>query len=165
MFHPFLETTKKSKLFDYAPTPNYEYCYCQEGNFGVDCRKEYELCGDGEHICFHGSSCSQNVFGWTCDCAGTQGAGLYCQYEATDDCGDDDPETFCTNGGTCNLGSDPICDCAEGWEGPKCETEAKVAATAGDGSERWSSANAVARALVPIMSTAFMGLCLVAMYH
>ena len=102
LFFPFLEATKKSQLFNYSSTSDFEYCHCPKGFFGVQCENQYELCGRGEHICFHGSKCRNSGGEWGCDCAGTESAGLYCQYQATDDCGDSEPETFCTNDSTCS---------------------------------------------------------------
>jgi len=150
MFTRFLEPTKKSKLFDYAPSPNYEYCYCPTGYFGVQCEMQYELCGNGEHICFHGSTCEQTGGEWTCDCIGTESAGLYCQYQATDDCGDSEEDTFCTNGSTC--GADKKCSCLEGWEGDRCEVEIKQAAIQG-GDAKWSDANAIRSSLAILFWT------------
>lgn len=151
IFFPFLEATEKSQLFNYTTTAGFEYCYCPNGFFGVQCEMQYELCGEGEHICFHGSKCQETGGQWTCDCTGKESAGLYCQYEATDDCGDSDVETFCANGATCTLSTDPECSCFDGWEGAKCESEVKLAAPAGDGDDHWSSAS-IAGTLKPILS-------------
>lgn len=160
MFTKFLEATKKSNLFDYAPSANFEYCYCPTGFFGVDCEMQYELCGNQEHICFHGSTCEETGGDWTCDCTGTESAGLYCQYQATDDCGDSDADTFCTNGSTC--GADKkTCSCLEGWEGDKCEVEIKTAAIQG-GNEKWSDANAF-RSSLAILFCTIAGIILVMM--
>jgi len=161
IFIPFVEGTKKSGLFDYQ-TPNFEYCYCPDGFFGVQCDLQYDICGNKDHICFHGSTCTNNGGEWGCDCAGTESAGLYCQYKATDNCGDSDAETFCTNGSTCTLdsNSNAVCACQEGWEGTKCETEIKLAAPAGGGDNNWSSAT-VAGALVSISSLAMVSLALI----
>jgi hypothetical protein len=109
IFFPFLEATKSSELFSYAPTDDFEYCYCPPGFFGVQCEEQYELCDGGEHICFHGSTC-QNGTGdqWECDCSEALAAGLYCQYEATDICDDQDVTKFCTNDGTCSSATDTM---------------------------------------------------------
>ncbi|CAJ1963715.1 unnamed protein product [Cylindrotheca closterium] len=150
MFTRFLEPTKKSELFDFAPSANFEYCYCPSGFFGVECEMQYELCGNGEHICFHGSTCEQTGGEWTCDCMGTESAGLYCQYQATDDCGDSEQDTFCTNGSTC--GADKKCSCLDGWEGDKCEVEIKTAAIQG-GDDKWSDANLTRSSLAILLWT------------
>jgi hypothetical protein len=109
IFFPFLEATKSSELFSYAPTDDFEYCYCPPGFFGVQCDEQYEICDGGEHICFHGSTC-QNGTGdqWECDCSEALAAGLYCQYEATDICDDQDVTKFCTNDGTCSSATDTM---------------------------------------------------------
>lgn len=36
---------------------NFEHCSCPGGFFGVQCEHKYSLCGEGDHICFHGSEC------------------------------------------------------------------------------------------------------------
>mmetsp|Transcript_6894 Transcript_6894/g.16019 ORF Transcript_6894/g.16019 Transcript_6894/m.16019 type:complete len:960 (+) Transcript_6894:239-3118(+) len=160
IFIPFVEGTKKSGLFDYQ-TPDFEYCYCPDGFFGVQCDKQYDICGNKDHICFHGSKCKNDGGEWGCDCAGTESAGLYCQYKSTDDCGDGNLETFCTNEGTCSLdsSSNAVCACSDGWEGTKCETEVKVATPSGGGGD-WSS-SAVAGTLVSILSIAMLSIVLV----
>jgi hypothetical protein len=160
IFIPFIEGTKKSGLFDYE-TPEFEYCYCPDGFFGVQCDKQYDICGRRDHICFHGSKCKNDGGEWGCDCEGTESAGLYCQYKATDDCGDGDLELFCTNKATCTLdsSSNAVCACSEGWEGSKCETEVKLASTSGGGDE-WSSASVAGR-LVSMLSIAVLSIALV----
>eukprot|EP00980_Cylindrotheca_fusiformis_P028969 scaffold22681_cov146-Cylindrotheca_fusiformis.AAC.1 len=109
MFYPFLEATKSSNLFNYAPTEDFEYCYCPPGSFGVRCEKQYELCEGGEHICFHGSTCQIGADNaWECDCRGVSAAGMYCQHEATEICNDQDVSKFCSNNGTCSISADKM---------------------------------------------------------
>jgi len=171
IFMPFLESTKKAGLFDYPPTMDFEYCYCPYGFFGVECDKQYELCGEkvsgvtvegdiqakAEHICFHGSKCQESGDVWSCDCDGTLGAGLFCQYEATDSCGDEDVNTFCVNGGTCNLGSDPVCSCSDGWEGSRCEIDTSAPTLTDNGvGDSWSGAGTIGGTL----SIAFLAIIL-----
>ncbi|CAJ1907031.1 unnamed protein product [Cylindrotheca closterium] len=161
IFIPFTEGTKKSGLFDYQ-TPDFEYCYCPDGFFGVQCDKQYDICGNREHICFHGSKCKNDSGAWGCDCRGTESAGLYCQYKATDDCGDSNLDTFCTNEAACTLdsSSDALCTCVEGWEGTKCEIEVKLAAPSG-GEGGWSSAPTLAGTLLSVLSVALLSVALV----
>ncbi|CAJ1906993.1 unnamed protein product [Cylindrotheca closterium] len=157
IFIPFTEGTKKSGLFDYQTRPDFEYCYCPDGFFGVQCDKQYDICGNREHICFHGSKCENDGGAWGCDCRGTESAGLYCQYKATDDCGDSNLDTFCTNEATCtfDFSSDALCTCVEGWEGTKCETEVKLAAPSG-GEGDYSSAPTLAGTLLSVLSVALL---------
>ncbi|CAJ1969999.1 unnamed protein product [Cylindrotheca closterium] len=159
IFLPFLEATKKAGLFDNQSTEDFEYCYCPAGFFGVECEKQYELCGDdGEHICFHGSKCEKSGDEWGCNCDGTLGAGLFCQYEATDTCGDEDVSTFCTNQGTCTLGGDPVCSCVDGWEGSQCEIDPSAPLfDANDGNDSWSGGATVGNSW-SVALTALMGI-------
>eukprot|EP00526_Cylindrotheca_closterium_P002229 CAMPEP_0113626410 /NCGR_PEP_ID=MMETSP0017_2-20120614/13658_1 /TAXON_ID=2856 /ORGANISM="Cylindrotheca closterium" /LENGTH=930 /DNA_ID=CAMNT_0000536589 /DNA_START=162 /DNA_END=2954 /DNA_ORIENTATION=+ /assembly_acc=CAM_ASM_000147 len=160
IFLPFLEATKKAGLFDYKSTDDFEYCYCPAGFFGVQCEEQYELCGDdGEHICFHGSKCEKSGDEWGCNCDGTLGAGRFCQYKATDTCGDEDVSTFCTNQGTCTLGADPVCSCVNGWEGAQCEIDPSAPAfVPNDGGGSWSGGATVGKswsvALLALMGIA-----------
>jgi hypothetical protein len=81
---------------------HFEHCSCPGGFFGVQCEHKYSLCGEGDHICFHGSECVAVDDGWQCDCNITSpsAAGLYCQFEVTIVC-DETSGSFCTNGGIC----------------------------------------------------------------
>jgi hypothetical protein len=93
---------------------NYEHCVCPTGFYGIRCEYEVAECGNGQHLCFHGSVCIENddnEFG--CDCTSNQlnTAGLYCEHIASTDCGtfdfkDTGYRGFCTNGGKCDLDFD-----------------------------------------------------------
>jgi hypothetical protein len=98
VFEPFADSV--TSLFDETGL-GFEHCLCPPGYFGVRCEYEYSLCGEGEHICFHGSSCTEVDDGWQCDCSEAFAAGLYCQYLATVVCDASTNSSFCTNGGTC----------------------------------------------------------------
>ena len=111
IFLPFLDRTTKSGLFEYVPSDSFDYCWCPPGYFGDECEHQYDLCGAGEHICFHGSKCTNETSGsssWECDCSNVLAAGLFCQFEATAICGEPAEgenlgnSNFCTNGGTCS---------------------------------------------------------------
>jgi hypothetical protein len=104
VFEPFASNV--TILFDEVQV-DFQHCYCPYGYSGVICEYEYALCGDGEHICFHGSSCLAVDDGWECDCseASMFAAGLYCQHPATTVC-DEALGSFCANGGTCTNEAD-----------------------------------------------------------
>jgi hypothetical protein len=92
----------------------FTYCLCQEGYNGKRCEKaKSNPCGD-THICYHGGKCVEGVVeevggddDFYCDCtvddpSDTHYAGRFCEYEATEICGDNhNGVSFCVNFGTC----------------------------------------------------------------
>jgi hypothetical protein len=99
---------------------NFEHCVCPTGFTGLKCEHEYTECGNGEHMCLHGSKCTppkdeQHPL-WTCDCEEAfredhKYAGEFCQHHHTTTCTTSDAEnsiyqgavslTFCVNDGVC----------------------------------------------------------------
>jgi hypothetical protein len=91
---------------------NYEHCVCPEGYFGIRCEYQMEECGEGEHLCFHGSVCVRygDVFGCDCESSDLKTAGLFCENVATSECeqwvdSENGHRGFCTNGGKCTVDS------------------------------------------------------------
>ena len=91
---------------------NFQHCVCRDGFTGLYCEHEVDVCGEGQHICLHGSTCVRNGDEHLCDCLDASTdvsdtyAGLACQHAATDICtaGDMSPGhqlAFCVNGGIC----------------------------------------------------------------
>jgi len=123
----------------------FAHCVCAEGWVGPTCEQKLDICGEGEHVCLHGSKCVPDTSAeseYTCDCSeaddviGNNGktafAGDSCQYHGTEICTIGDPYPgqplfFCVNGGSCNAwvsaeSSDhPGCACPENYDGPHCE--------------------------------------------
>lgn len=96
-----------------SPSPgfmNFEHCACPTGYFGIHCEYQMEQCGNGEHLCFHGSTCLQNGEEFSCDCLSstTKTAGLFCEHVASSECEEwvdmkNGHRGFCTNGGHCQV--------------------------------------------------------------
>lgn len=88
---------------------NFEHCVCPKDFYGIRCEYQAEECGEGEHICFHGSECvsSEDDLGCNCETSEQKTAGLFCEFFATDECAeqpqisDNENRGFCTNGGYC----------------------------------------------------------------
>lgn len=93
---------------------DYEHCQCPAGYTGVHCETQFTVCPSGNHMCFHGSACIGNEDKCSCneEDDGSALGGLYCQYQATTNCGED----WCFNNGECEDGTS--CNCSEGWHGP-----------------------------------------------
>ena len=88
----------------------FEHCVCPQGYFGIQCEYQMEQCGNGEHACFHGSTCISNDGEFRCDCASSKikTAGLFCEYIASSECEQwvdvtSGQRGFCTNGGHCEV--------------------------------------------------------------
>lgn len=86
------------------------HCVCPLGFFGINCEYQMEQCGDGEHLCFHGSTCARNDDKFSCDCftSRIKTAGLFCEYVASSECEQwvdltNGHRGFCTNGGHCEV--------------------------------------------------------------
>lgn len=100
---------------------NFEHCVCPKGFTGSKCEHQYVECGNGEHICLHGSKCIPPDDGdkypvWTCDCEQAfredhKYSGEFCQHHHTTLCTTSDTENriyqgaaslaFCVNDGVC----------------------------------------------------------------
>ena len=96
-----------SKSFDRT---SFEHCVCPSGYFGISCEYKMEKCGDGEHVCFHGSTCARNEDEFSCNCFSSElkTAGLFCEYIASSECEQwidltNGHRGFCTNGGNCEV--------------------------------------------------------------
>ncbi len=95
------------------PSPSlisFEHCVCPTGYFGIYCEYQIEDCGNGEHMCFHGSTCLRNGEEFSCDCLSskTKTAGLFCEHVASSECEQwvdmqNGHRGFCTNGGKCQM--------------------------------------------------------------
>jgi len=116
----------------------FEHCACPPGFVGLHCEYPYVPCGNDDHPCFHGSTCSLMQDGSpTCLCseAAVDSAGTYCQHIAEDICFDSHSDSdhvesttesnrgFCVNRGVCivNEKNEAACRCREGSNGPHCE--------------------------------------------
>ncbi|KAL3939774.1 MAG: hypothetical protein SGARI_001246 [Bacillariaceae sp.] len=90
---------------------DYEHCVCPSGWYGIRCEYQVEECAEGEHLCFHGSTCirdDEDEFSCDCMSANVKTAGLFCEYIASSECDEwkdkgNGHRGFCTNGGTCSL--------------------------------------------------------------
>jgi hypothetical protein len=99
---------------------NFEHCVCPNGFTGIKCEHEYEQCGNGEHICVHGTKCVPPKDPlrpvWTCECEEAYRAdfkykGGFCQHHRTSICTTSDAGNtiyqgsasllFCLNDGVC----------------------------------------------------------------
>lgn len=117
-----------------------EHCVCPKGFGGMRCQYPYEECGNGEHMCLHGTSCvaslddKGNNKRWSCEC-GAQ-AGPTCQRHETTICtSPDTPKSihrgmmsllYCVNDGKCITYQQdgktfPACKCPPQYTGPHCE--------------------------------------------
>jgi hypothetical protein len=123
----------------------FAHCACTDGWIGPSCENKWEVCGDDQHFCIHGSKCIPSINfdrGYSCDCSKADDTigdnnevpifvGDSCQYTDIDICtiGDEypgQPLYFCVNGGSCNdwvMGDepDPGCTCSDTFTGPHCE--------------------------------------------
>jgi len=128
----------------------FAHCACTSGWIGLTCENKVEVCGDNQHLCFHGSKCVSDTNtdrGYSCDCSqandtvGNNGevrtfAGDACQYTDVDICtiGKEylgQPQYFCVNGGSCNANvsgdvPDPVCGCPQNYEGLHCEVHRTI---------------------------------------
>lgn len=119
-------------------------CVCPTGFGGPLCESSSEECGsddDDSSFCYHGGTCvtttttihGKSTTEYHCDCTtatdsqGNRFAGDYCQEISTAFCDDKDDSLFCTTGGSCHPGGDPIqlCHCPDGFSGHKCEYDTR----------------------------------------
>jgi len=126
---------------DVQHNEDFEHCVCPEGFTGLTCELEADHCGNGEHVCLHGSTCMKSATGkWSCDCPSAftedrKVAGKFCQHHHTSTCTpDQQPKiyrgptsfAFCVNDGVCKdivvEGEvHPGCDCPDDYTGEHCE--------------------------------------------
>jgi len=107
----FVDDTEISHILtDNSNYRSYEHCVCPVGYFGIGCEYQMEECGEGEHLCFHGSTCVRNEDEFGCDCQSSEikTAGLFCEYVASSECEQwvdisNGHRGFCTNGGHCGV--------------------------------------------------------------
>jgi hypothetical protein len=92
---------------------NFEHCVCPEGFTGLTCEIKMVVCPQGNHVCLHGSKCTQGGNGKnaSCDCeAGSSSfemlAGKFCEYKSTTLCNSGSHFSFCVNDGECVVSSD-----------------------------------------------------------
>lgn len=93
-------------------------CVCPDGWTGTKCEHKYEECGNGQHICLHGSKCVQETGSkkWTCECEEAYRedqnyVGEFCQHHKMTVCTTADSElqmydgsasaTYCVNDAAC----------------------------------------------------------------
>ena len=110
--HGILENIEIKDL-NQTSNMDFEHCVCRPGFAGVHCEIKVDVCGEGEHVCLHGSKCVSDGEYHACDCSSAdQGeeseayAGRSCEHKSTDICtqgelGPGKPLSFCTNSGTC----------------------------------------------------------------
>lgn len=108
-----IDMSELSHIVNEKHTDEFEHCRCPEDWTGLRCETKVESCGDGSHVCLHGSTCVQDGNKYSCNCnAQVTGnnlyAGEYCQHESTSLCTPDGmPGTgknkfaFCVNNGKC----------------------------------------------------------------
>uniref|UniRef100_A0A7S1D8P9 EGF-like domain-containing protein n=1 Tax=Cyclophora tenuis TaxID=216820 RepID=A0A7S1D8P9_CYCTE len=117
---------------------NFEHCVCPTGYVGVKCEVKVQVCGEGQHACFHGSVCADDEGSHTCDCAAGetlfhQFAGPFCEHKSSTFCTLDgkpghgrNSHAFCVNNGRCLAFVDDTqehvgCECGDEYEGKHCE--------------------------------------------
>jgi hypothetical protein len=109
-----------------AGTSNdWQHCVCPSNFAGTYCEHQLDTCGDGKHLCLHGSKCVDIGDEQLCDCdeadspLATFFAGTHCEQPVNDICTENTSESsapskiifgigmpgaalaFCVNGGTC----------------------------------------------------------------
>jgi hypothetical protein len=106
----FVDTDFSDALSESPDLTSFEHCVCPPGYFGINCEYQMEQCGNGEHLCFHGSTCARNEDEFSCDCFSSKikTAGLFCEYVASSECEQwvdvtNGHRGFCTNGGHCEV--------------------------------------------------------------
>jgi hypothetical protein len=90
-----------------------EHCICPIAFTGLKCEVAVEKCGENDHVCLHGSTCTQEGGNYSCDCEQAFNgldhfSGKYCQHKSTSICTPDNKPgsgknkfAFCVNNGTC----------------------------------------------------------------
>lgn len=106
----FVDEDFSDMLSETPDLKGFEHCVCPPGYFGIHCEYQMEQCGDEEHLCFHGSTCTMNEGEFSCDCFSSKikSAGMFCEYVASSECEEWVDVTnghmgFCTNGGHCEV--------------------------------------------------------------
>jgi hypothetical protein len=128
---------------------DFDHCACPDGYAGLVCEHRYDVCGNREHFCLHGSKCTQADVGevatspplWTCECEEPfrpdgKYVGQFCQHHHSMLCTTEDTDksvynpatsvAFCVNDGVCTEIVEsgeihPGCSCPPGYTGAHCE--------------------------------------------
>ncbi len=109
----------------YYANNNATHCLCPPGWSGADCNTPASSCAD--QPCANGAECVDDADngGYTCYCPGEWLSGRHCQNEAP--AGTLASCRECLNGAECLLaqptsgGATPLCECASGYAGDRCE--------------------------------------------
>ena len=92
---------------------DFEFCACPFTYTGLRCQYKFENCGNGEHMCVHGTKCvppNDKQPSWSCDC-GSSKVGEFCQHHRTTVCPGEPTSqdiyrgmlsvAYCVNDGVC----------------------------------------------------------------
>ena len=110
------------------------HCLCPDSFAGILCNRQYEVCENQNHVCYHGGKCLNqgDQITQVCDCSsasfqGRQYQGPFCEQAVTTsvEICDNSRRTFCLNG-KCNdefslTPNKNLCKCDEGFYGEHCE--------------------------------------------
>jgi hypothetical protein len=102
---------------------DWQHCVCPSNFAGTYCEHQLDTCGDGKHLCLHGSTCVDIGDEQLCDCDEAESplatffAGAHCEHPVNDICTENSSGApskltfgngmlgtalaFCVNGGTC----------------------------------------------------------------
>jgi hypothetical protein len=104
---------------------DFQHCVCPNNFAGTYCEHQLDSCGDGQHLCLHGSKCVGIGDEQLCDCDQADSplasffVGSHCEHPVNDICTENSPDSntpskltfgngmpgaaldFCVNGRTC----------------------------------------------------------------